>query len=59
MDISMGEGTQKRREGRRAEGAVKVGDQASMRERLKGEKDGVGAGAVGGTAKITDQMRGL
>jgi hypothetical protein len=37
VDISTGEGTQERRERRRAETAVKIGDKAGTRERLKGE----------------------
>ncbi len=45
MDISTGQGTQERRERRRAEAAVKIEDNAGMRERFKGEEGGVGGGA--------------
>jgi hypothetical protein len=45
VDISTGEGTQERRERRRAEAAVKIGDKAGMRERCKSKEGGVGRGA--------------
>jgi hypothetical protein len=54
VDITTGESTQKRRERRRAERAVKIGDKACVRERLEGEQSGLGGGGgmeMGGTVK--------
>ena len=51
MDITTGESTQKRRERRRAERAVKIGDKACVRERLEGEQSGLGGGGDGGDGK--------
>ena len=47
MDITTGESTQKRRERRRAERAVKIGDKACVRERLEGEQSGFGGDGDG------------
>ena len=61
MDIATGESTQKGRERRRAEQAVKIGDKTCVRERREGEQSGLGGGGgmeMGGTVKKHRSVEG-